>query len=62
MGHHFRKRLLNKVSEGRQRVTSLRKEKAARLGYGKQRGTTEMMLEVVGNCIRQLQEPGFYFV
>lgn len=40
----------------------LRKERAARQGYGKRRGTFETMLEVVGSCIRQLQKPGFYFV
>lgn len=61
-GHHFGKRLLNKVSEGRRRVMCLRKERAARQGYGKRRGTFETMLEVVGSCIRQLQKPGFYFV
>lgn len=60
--HHFGKRLLNKVSEGRRRVMCLSKERAARQGYGKRRGTFETMLEVVGSCIRRLQKPGFYFV
>lgn len=40
----------------------LSKERAARQGYGKRRGTFETMLEVVGSCIRRLQKPGFYFV
>lgn len=49
-GHHFGKRLLNKVSEGRRRVMCLSKERAARQGYGKRRGT----LEVVSGGYRSL--------